>query len=280
MREFYLLNEIGERYDLNTENCLFTNPAGLGTEMTSALADMDDGFYLTSKETFTSGQIVGDVNFCGHNPYADYRAFVDWCYKGYKLIFGYKPYGAEEYYCDVDLTSLAKSDIGSGAILSSTIMFTKKTPWYKPTARLINIEPSSAASPSSFDLVFDFEFVNDEQSGEISVNSNGHLPSALKVVADGALVNPTIELTKNGSTISKMELDDLTVSSGSVLTWSSVYTDCRIDVDGVSKISKLNLANENFFRIPMGDGYKLKITSEQAVSLNAVVYVYDYYRSV
>jgi hypothetical protein len=85
---------------------------------------------------------------------------------------------------------------------------------------------------------------------------------------------------KDGATIAKMALDDTTVASGHTLKFSTLYTNAGVWIDTTSQIPALDLANENFFRIPLGDEYTLRISSEQSVSITGTIYIYDYYRSV
>ena len=278
MRKFYIQNALGERVDLNGPKYLFTTPSGLGLSYTISQDDISNGFYRETKIDYPAIQIMGDISFIGAT-YEDFRAFVNWLNKGSQLTFVYCPYGTDEYYCDINIESLGKTEIEQGTKLVSTMVAIGKTPWYKPTAKIINIVPDAAES-STWDLEWDVVWANNSTAGETSVSAGGHLPSAVKAVIDGPLYNPEILLLKDGSLVAKMALDDTTVQAGSVLTYSSLYTGAGVWIDGVSQIPALDLANENFFRIPLGGGYTLRITSEQSVSITGTVSIYDYYRSV
>ena len=208
-----------------------------------------------------------------------HEAFVDWLNKGSQLTFVYCPYGTEEFYCDIHVESLGKTEIEQGTKLTSTIVAVGQTPWYKPIAKIVNITPDAVES-STWDLEWDVVWANNNTAGETSVSAGGHLPSAIKAVISGPLYNPEILLLKDGNTVAKMALDDTTVLAGSVLAYSSLYTGAGVWIDGVSQIPALDLANQNFFRVPLGGEYTLRITSEQSVSITGTVSIYDYYRSV
>lgn len=279
MRKFYLQNSIGERVDLNdTTKYLLTSPSGLGLQFNINQFDIANGFYKRTKVDTPSIQIMGDISFVG-DPYEDYRKLINWLNNGYDLSIVYCPYGTEEYYCDVNIESFGKTEINEGHSMTCTMVAIGRTPWYKPTATMINITPDAIES-STWDWEWDIVWANDATAGETQVKANGHLPSAVKAVIDGALYNPQIILLKNGTEVAKMVLADTTVSPGSVLTFSSLYTNAGVWIDGVSQLPKLDLANENFFRIPPGSGYSLRITSEQSVPITGTVSIYDYYRSV
>lgn len=280
MRKFYLQNSIGERIDLNdTNKYIMTSPSGLGLQFMVNQFDISNGFYKRTKIDTPAVQIMGDITFTSMTPYKDYRELVNWLNAGYDLSVVYCPYGADEYYCDVNVESIGKTEINSGHSMTCTMVLIGRTPWYKPIATVINIAPDSAEK-STWDWEWDVVWANDHTSGETEVKSGGHLPSAITVSLDGALYNPKILLLKNGSTVAQMVLDDTTIAAGSVLSYSSLYTNAGVWVDGVSQLPKLDLANENFFRIPLGDGYSIRLTSEQSVPITGSIAIYDYFRSV
>jgi hypothetical protein len=279
MRKFYLQNSLGERIDLNdVDKYILTSPGGLGLQFGVNQADIQNGFYKRTKIDNPSIQITGDITFVGSDPYADYRKLVNWLNSGNDFSVVYVPYGSEEYLCDVNIESLSKTEINDGSKLTCSLICIGRTPWYKPNAKLINIVPDSVES-STWDLEWDVVWSQDATAGETSVQASGHLPSAVKAVINGAIYNPKIILLKNGTEVAKMELDK-TVQSGETLTFSSLYTGAGVWIDGVSQLPYLDLANDNFFRIPLGEGYSLRITSDSSVSISGTISIYDYYRSV
>lgn len=279
MRKFYLQNALGERVDLNdVSKMVMTDPSGLGLSYTINQDDISNGFYKRTKIDYPAIQIMGDINFTV-DPYETFRDFANWCNKGSDLTFVYCPYGDEEYYCDINIESLTKTEISNGNILVCTIVAVGRTPWYKPTAKIVNIVPD-AVEQSTFDLTWDIVWSGDSTAGETTVSAGGHLPSAVRAEINGALINPEIVLLQDGVEVAKMALPDTTVGSGSVLTFSSLYTNAGVWIDGVSQLPNLDLSNENFFRIPLGGNYTLRIVSEGSVTITGTISIYDYYRSV
>jgi len=275
-----MVNSIGERIDLNDkEGLLFTNPSGLGLTYDVSQADLEGGFYKRTKVEYPSQTIVGDLIILG-DSYSKYREFVNWINKGRDLSFIYKPYGNVEYQVDVEIESLEKTELNQYGALLCALNMNTKTPWYAPNATIINVTPEVAGNSSRFDLQFDFTFLDDNTAGGTTVVSKGHIPSSLKVTIPGPIYNPSIELYKGTELLGKMKLYDTSVASGSELIFSSLYTNSGVWIDNVSQIDKLDLSNNNFFRIPIGDACEIKIVSDQLVAINATVSVYDYYRSV
>lgn len=280
MRKFYMVNSIGERIDLNDrEGYLFTNPSGLGLTYDVSQADLEGGFYKRTKIQYPSQTIIGDLLILG-DSYQRYRDFVNWINKGKEISFVYRPFGTTEFYIDIEIESLEKTEINQYDCLICSLNMNTKTPWYSPNVTVINVTPEIETNASRFDLQFDFAFVNDNTAGSISVSANGHIPSSIKIEIPGPVYNPSIELYKGSDLLGKMKLYDTAVSSGSTLVYSSLYTNSGVWIDDASQIDKLDLANNNFFRIPLGDNYDIKIVSDQQVPISAKVFVYDYFRSV
>ena len=145
MRKFYIENEIGSRLPLNGEQGIFlSNPAGLGMTMPSDFADIHNGFFREiSKNTEPQSTITGDLVFIGENAYADYRSFVDWCSCSASLHLIYKPYGNTEFYRDVYISYLTKTELTDTRWLTVPASFACLSPWYRaaPTNMSMSIQP-------------------------------------------------------------------------------------------------------------------------------------------
>ena len=144
MRKFYLENEIGSRLPLNGEEGIFlSNPAGLGMTMPSDFADIHNGFFReVSKDSEPQSTVTGDLVFIGENAYADYRSFVDWCSGSESLHLIYKPYGTIEFYRDVYISYLTKTELTDTRWLTVPASFVCLSPWYRaaPTSMSMSTE--------------------------------------------------------------------------------------------------------------------------------------------
>ena len=144
MRKFYIENEIGSRLPLNGEQGIFlSNPAGLGLTMPSAFADIHSGFFRElSKDSEPQSTVTGDLVFIGDNAYADYRSFVDWCSGSESLRLIYKPYGSTEFYRDICLSYLTKTELTDTRWLTVPTSLACLSPWYRaaPTSMSMSTE--------------------------------------------------------------------------------------------------------------------------------------------
>ena len=278
-RQFQLKNSIGETLDLNGSKSLFTTPQGLGYQQTNNMASIGDGFYINVKKSWPKVSVIGVIAFGGDDPYADYVEFVDFINKGYDMTLAYTPRSVT-YYSEIDIEYINKGELNNIGVLEIPISMARKTPWYKITPQTVNIVPGSGGNVSTFDLVYDYEFIDENTDGEATVVSLGHIPASLEVIVPGALTNPSITLLdSNGVTLGKMELTG-NVGVGEKLIYSSKYLSPGVWIDDDEQIDNLNINNENFFRVPMGETCSLVVASEGVVNLTATVNLYNYYRSV
>ena len=282
MRKFYLENKIGQRIDLNAAPYYFLNPQGLGIAFENTVAAIGNGFYKKTNSASPAGGVTGEIAIVeggGKNPYENYTALADWLMQGIDLSLVYLPHGTTEFYSDIDINYINKSEYTDTGYLSCVTSVICKTPWYKHTAKTLIITPGGGDSVSRFDMRFNFAFA-DSISGTVPINCSGHLPSAIRLTSNSALTNPRVELLDGSEVVSRMLLSDTAITAGQDFEYSSLYLSPGVWVDGVSKIDALDLANENFFRIPPGREYRLRLASDAASDVSATIYLYDYYRSV
>lgn len=284
MRKFSLINSIGERVDLFQRPYLFTNPSGLGMQQKAVHSRFETGFYKNVFSDTPLSNIAGEINIFsspGIDAYERYRQLLDWLNKGYALTLAYCPVGVIEYLVDVDIEFITKGEKEKTGLLICPVSFTRKTPFYKYATRSLIISPDAIDNEYRYDWAYDVTYPAESVNGAIDVSSNGQVPSSIKVEAAGPLANPSIELTDTrGELVGRMQLLNTNISYGQTLVYSSLYLDSGVWVDGVDMISALDLANENFFRVPLDGTYVLAIKSDGAEVIRATVYLYDYFRSV
>lgn len=283
MRKFYFENSIGERIDLNTSPYFFINPQGLGFANAHAVNVIENGFYKNAYTEYQRANIVGELVVMGNTKeaYENYRTLVNWLNKGYGLYLIYSPFGTLKYYTDINIDYLQKSEYTMMRYLSCAVSMTTKSPWYIPTPTVLNIEPEATGEVTTYDCAYDCTYLSDSVSGAIQVQARGHIPSAIKITAQGALTNPTITLTSaTGVVIGKMALTG-SVDSEDEFLYQSLYLDSGVWINGVDQIANVDLSNNNFFRIPIGQTCTLTIsTSDSVQTITAAIFIYDYYRSV
>ena len=290
MRKFYIENEIGSRLSLNGEQGIFlSNPAGLGLTLPANFADIHKGFFRDiSGESEPQGTITGDLVFIGDDAYADYRSFVDWCSASASLHLIYKPYGTTEFYRDVQINYLTKTELTDTRWLTVPAAFACLSPWYRaaPTSMSMSTE-------SGYVLKYPFSYTSDliyssSSAGSMAADipAGGHIPAAFEITYRGAIINPKISLVGSSSnkTYGICALN-ATLADNESFTVSSLYGKCRVeitDADGVvtDALNSVDLAYEPFPRIPVNEDCVLLMSADSDISGRATVRVYYYYRSV
>ncbi|MEG0913709.1 MAG: hypothetical protein RSG53_08890 [Oscillospiraceae bacterium] len=282
MRKFWLKNSLGENYGLNGESGMrLINPFGFGYQLAPTYGALNHGFYaVTNKKKEPQGQCGGDLVFTRANPYADYMVFVDWMNKGYELEFAYQPLDVQ-FFSSVEIDTFEKTEIGDGGYLTVPVVFNKLTPWYKQNPISMRLEPSSSGGDSKrYTYRYPYRYQTGRFSSSVEVRAQGHIPSGLVIAIAGPLTNPVFTLTDvlSGEEYGRMKLRT-TVQSGSIVTFSTIENRSGIDIDGVDASQYLNLANENFFQIPLNKTCELTLSADTNVVTTALIQIYDYYRS-
>ena len=138
IRNFYLENENGTRIDFQKQDgSLFLYEiSGLGHEKTISYDQIGDVFVPVS-EKMVQTPITGTIEFDvsegnSETSYDSYYKFVDFIYnsKSLKLIYVPKLTNRVEYYRDIDVVSIEKSEEDDFGILSCPIKMKPKSLWY------------------------------------------------------------------------------------------------------------------------------------------------------
>lgn len=140
MREFYLYIN-GVTYDLNGGRYLFTSPTGLGVAFSNTIADLGDGFSVTTKRGQKLGQVVGKLVFFKdgtRSPYDVYNQFVNnaTAYSD-KIVLGYKPSNGL-YMANVELTYLTKTESNDNQFIEIPVAFDLKSLWYTKETKTLS----------------------------------------------------------------------------------------------------------------------------------------------
>lgn len=290
MRKFYLENEAGQRLSLNGENgIVLSNPAGLGMTMSSNFADIHNGFFReVSKDSEPQSTVTCDLVFTGKNTYADYRVFMDWCGGSTALHLIYKPYGNTEFYRDVYINYLTKTELTDTRWLSVPASFACLSPWYRaaPTSMAMSTELGYVLKyPFSYskELIYSSSSVG---SMAADIPAGGHIPAAFELSYKGAVINPKITLMGSATNaIYGICALNATLGENDTFTVSTLYGKCRVEVKGAEGIAKdalndVDLSHDPFPRIPVNEDCVLLMSADSGITGYATVRVYYYYRSV
>lgn len=283
VREFKLVNEKGQEYSLmDLENyCFLSDPSGLGYGYTTEYQQLGNTF-VTNLRSFTQGQISGIANF---KSYDNYKALIDFIESSENLRFSYKiPFktGAREYFKDVQISDISKTQKKTNGILSETVNFDCLSLWYEENTVTYTVEPLS--NEIRWDFRWDSRF-SDYDSRNLSYINEGHVEAPIYVEMDGHLVNPKIILSVDGEVYQTVEITT-EIQQYEKLIYDSrenKFTVAREKADGTIEdlfsLDCLDIAKDNVVRLPKNRSCQITLTADNEV-LNAQLTIYPRYKAV
>ena len=196
VREFKLINEKGQEYSLMDlyNYCFLSEPSGLGYSYSTEYQQLGNTFF-TNLRKMEQGQISGIANF---SSYDNYRKLIDFIENSEQLRFAYKiPYatGTKEYFKDVQIQNITKTQKQIDGILKETITFDCLSLWYEENTIEYTIEPMT--DEMRWNFYWDSYF-NDNNSTNMEYFNNGQVEAPIEIEIDGAVSNPKIELFIEG----------------------------------------------------------------------------------
>lgn len=285
MRRFTLQNSIGERRGLNDVQLLLTEPAGFGYERNNEYADLGNGFFKKTKDDSDKQlTMTGKIIFTD-KPYETYREYINWINQSYDLELVYVPYGATEFFREIDITSIGKSELAQVGWLEVPITVQPKTPWYKIRPRTQTIEPSTDGY-TVFTFPMGARFAKTNMPFTDEVGSEGHTPSGIVIDIAGPVSNPIITLK---DMVTDEEYGKCIINASAVdgerITYYSLKRKTvviKTDSNGVQAdlLENLAIAPNMFFSIPLNRACSVSIEGGTTAGATATRSIYDYYRSV
>jgi len=283
VREFKLINEKGQEYSLMDikEHCLLTEPSGLGYSYESEYEQLGNTF-ITNIRRIEQGQIEGQVNFL---YYDNYKALVDFIEQAEKLKLSYKiplNNGVKEYFKDIQIQSLSKTEIKSNSVISETIIFDCLSLWYEENTAIYKIEPKENEIRWNFRWDSRFE---DYSSRNLNYINYGHVEAPIMVEIDGHVVNPRIELYIDGQLYQTVPFN-VEIQEYEKLLYGSKENEFYLykqNTDGtltnLFNLDVLNFYNDNVIRIPKNKSCRIALTADNEV-LNAKLTILTYYKAI
>ena len=129
MRSFGLITKSGTEINLTSSKIFFYAPEGLGYDVNLSYRRIGNEYVLESRE-LSQQTISGTIIFMGDDPYDQYYRFVHNTYKS-GLILWYSPFGKKmQYWRDVVVSSITKTELNQSGFLECSIEFVASTPWY------------------------------------------------------------------------------------------------------------------------------------------------------
>lgn len=229
------------------------------------------------------GQIEGTLNFIN---YDNYTSFVNFIESSESLRLGYKiPYSdgsTKEYFKDIEIQSLGKTQLQPNAILSEPVSFDCLSLWYEENTIIYTIE--QLENEIRWDFRWDSRFT-DYDSRNLQYINQGHTEAPIYVEVNGQIVNPKIELYVEGQLYQTVEVN-ATFSQYEKLLYDSRENHFFIgkqNADGTRSslfsLDYINFENDNVIRLPKNRSCEIKLAAENEV-LNAKLTIYPRYKAV
>ncbi len=282
VREFALINEKGRTFSLmNIENyVLLTDPAGLGYRYNTQYEQVGNTF-LENVRRIEQGQIVGIVNT---TKYENFKKLIDFIESSKSIRFLYRvPYqtGAKEYYKDVKINELTKTQKNTNGIISETITFDCLGLWYSEDETVYDV--TSGGDEMRWDYRWDARYTEYDVRS-LAYNNQGHIPAPILVEIDGEVSNPKIEIIRDGETVASIEIP-ITIGVYEKLLYSSKTGELFIKkqlADGTEtslfKKQYIDITKNNIFKLPLGVS-EIKLSADDEIN-SAKLTIYPQYKAV
>ena len=283
VRKFRLVNEKGQDFSLMDlyNYCFLSNPDGLGYNYETEYQELINTF-IENIRRLAQGQISGTANFVN---YDNYRNFIDFIENSEKLRFSYiVPYqnGEKEYFKDIQIQSISKTQKQTNGILSETVVFDCLSLWYEENTITYTVEPLE--NEIRWDFEWDSKF-SDYDSRNLQYINKGHVEAPIYVEIDGQVVNPKLELYVEGELYQSVKVTT-TFAQYEKLIYDSRENQFAIlkeKTDGTTEslfsLDYINFENDNVIRIPKNRSCELRLSADNE-ALNARLTIYPRYKAV
>lgn len=280
VREFKLINEKGQSYSLMDikNNCLLTNPSGLGYSYFTEYEQIGDSF-ITNLRRLEQGKITGVIN-C--KKYDNYKEFIDYIENSNELRFSYKiPFknGYREYLKDVNIQSLTKTEKPTNRIISENVIFDCLSLWYEAKEVVYTIDPVS--NELRWDFRWDSIF-SAYDNRNIIFENKGHEDAPFKLELKGEVVDPKITILEDDVITKQLDLEGLTINQGETFVYNTKDTEQKIiKTNGTTETNLFEFLNPNFinfFKLRKGVS-TIKLEADNEITSGKLT-IYIQYKAV
>ena len=217
--------------------------------------------------------------------YDNYKNLIDFIEASESLRFSYKvPFqnGQKEYFKDVQIQSITKTQKQINGIISETVTFDCLSLWYEENTTTYTVE--LLENEIRWDFEWDSRF-SDYNSRSLQYINEGHIEAPVYIQIDGNVVNPAIELYVDGELYQKVEVTT-TINLYEKLiydTRENQFTIAKQNTDGTLQslfsLDYINFENDNVIRIPKNKSCEIRLTADNDI-LNAQLTIFPRYKAV
>lgn len=183
MRTFKIVNANGEMYDLTVKNRSFMHTvSGLGYGREAEFYRIGERF-ATLSNYLAQQEVRGNVYFGGANNMSDYFTFAKFC-ENTPLKLLYDPGTGKTYTRDGFIKTMERSD--GENVRGAWVTFICTTPWYD-TANEFNTGIIDGGK--KYNYTYSYKYAK-YIANTVIIESDSYLPSPMKLVIYGPVVNP------------------------------------------------------------------------------------------
>lgn len=276
MRQFYLLNGNGARFDLMSSQGFFHAPSGLGFDKTQTY--LRTGDFYKSIESYTSQKnVTGEMVF---KSYADFHAFALFIASTpLKLI--YKPMDVE-YRMDCTVSSFGKTEIDhENNRLICPITFMGESKWYYLRSAMSAHPGGDDAKKYSYKYNYTYY---DALTGVIDIINDSPIEAPCVLYIRGYCVNPSWVLSVNNEQVSSGKItaeifdgNQIVVNSRDDALEIAEYTNQNVFIQNL--YPQADITRENFLYIPPGTS-KLTLTDDSMSDITAYLEIFEEYDTI
>lgn len=201
-RKFWLINSLGNRYDLTEHNSAFLYmPEGLGFQRQYTSLMIGNSELVTSMQ-FVMTDIKGELLFnFGSNgdDYNEYQNFIQFSkYKPLELHYQ-TPNELKSYYCDILFIQADKSEISyEDGMLHVPFVFHRLTQWLDDEAYNVTLYNTPTEEGKYYELIRPYHYAGTSLSSGTPIYNNGTDDVGFILTVNGEVQNLQFTLTQNG----------------------------------------------------------------------------------
>lgn len=267
VRQFKLLNALGQEYDMTRPDALLHDPDGLGwgTERTVERLGMT---YIGIDEREIRQTPTGEMIF---RSYEEYGRFLSFCQQG-GLVLCYKPINTW-YYCEC-LISVNKSEIEwENDHLICPVEFSLLSYWYE---RVVAQTGQQGESESEKQYAYTYSYQYGAGTSNV-FNINCDLPSYFRLQIMGEATNPSWRLVVNGEIVKTGKVNATFTANQKLVINTNPKEVCidRYNKNGtlISSVYGLSdFSTDRLFALPQGQS-QLQVMTDDATPPTVILEV-------
>lgn len=253
VRQFKLINDVEEVYDLMDTIHFMQNPTGLGQEMSTDYS-VNNGYVTVLSDGENAMQIGGEIIFA---KYIYYKEFIYFLNKSNVVWLEYSYEDEEPVRAKIKKTvDIEKSEISGGALFCP-ITFLRLEHWKSSKKQVVALEMQSTDG-KKYPYKYPFKYsIGNVSKVEITNNSNSPIP--LKIYFNPLSSNPLVNVisVSSGKEVSKWQWLGEVTDGQLVVNGIGDYTEQYIKYNGANAYGNLNFSPgfSSFIYVPPGEHF-------------------------